>query len=169
VFCSPLARAVRTAEIIADAAAPRPRVRIEPGLREIDFGELEGLTLEEVRARHGVFAAQWERGEAERFPGGDSIREFRRGAADAIERCLLLEPGADVLVVAHKGVVRAALERFTARLALDPGRFEIDLGSVSCLTRRDDGWIVTLWNEVPALPPERRGESGGTGPDTAPA
>src|SRR5262245_54561599 len=49
IYASPLERTRGTAEIIA--RAQRLSVIVEPGLREMAFGDWEGLTRDEVEAR----------------------------------------------------------------------------------------------------------------------
>src|SRR5690606_21038559 len=49
VLTSPLQRARRTAEAIAHTTGHNPQV--VPGLSEIDFGRMEGLTIEQVLAQ----------------------------------------------------------------------------------------------------------------------
>src|SRR5262245_27471724 len=70
VWSSELSRARETAETIA--AAMGVSVRVEPGLNEIDFGEWEGLSIQEIEARDPERFVAWRSGdESFRFPGGD--------------------------------------------------------------------------------------------------
>ncbi|RTM05148.1 MAG: histidine phosphatase family protein [Bradyrhizobiaceae bacterium] len=55
IVASPLARAARTAEIIA--AAISVPLAIDDGIIEFDFGSLEGLPVRDVMIRHGVKSA----------------------------------------------------------------------------------------------------------------
>lgn len=59
LYASPLRRALDTARALARLAAGE--IRIEPDLREICCGALEGWDVDEVRARH---PALWARSEA---------------------------------------------------------------------------------------------------------
>nr|WP_249806296.1 histidine phosphatase family protein [Bradyrhizobium sp. 1] len=55
IVASPLMRAARTAEIIADAiSAP---LTIDDGIIEFDFGSFEGLPVRDLMIRHGVTSA----------------------------------------------------------------------------------------------------------------
>jgi probable phosphoglycerate mutase len=75
---SPLERASRTAEYVAEALAEAgrtsPPLRPEPGLSEIAQGEWEGLTDSEISARFGDSLAGWRRWPT-RFhaPGGENL------------------------------------------------------------------------------------------------
>ena len=53
LYCSPLVRAVQTANKIACRSATELPIIILQDLREGDFGEVEGMTFDEVRARFG--------------------------------------------------------------------------------------------------------------------
>lgn len=76
IYSSDLARARETGEI----ALPGRRLILTPDLREINLGDAEGATREEIQDRHGVALwDQWSDGawasyEA-RFPAGESRRE----------------------------------------------------------------------------------------------
>jgi probable phosphoglycerate mutase len=146
---SPLRRARESAAIISGHhRTPLPLVE-DPGLREIDFGELEGLTVAEARATSTDFAARWDRGEVLAYPGGDDVAEFRCRAGDAVERCVAAAAGRDLLLVAHRGIVVSALFRLIPDLGGSLRRFATDLGSWHALRRRDGRWQVEVWNEVP--------------------
>jgi probable phosphoglycerate mutase len=102
-FTSPLARARETASLLGfrDAAA-------DARLREMAWGACEGGTLDGVRRRYGAAFAETEsRGLDFRPPGGETPREVAARLA-AFLREIAQGPG-DVVVVAHRGVLRASL------------------------------------------------------------
>ncbi|GAB7189361.1 hypothetical protein NUM3379_00670 [Kineococcus sp. NUM-3379] len=97
--CSPVRRARQTAETLA-AALGLP-LAVEEDLREIDFGDWEGLTPAEVdRGWPGVQAA-WRRQSAEPAPGGESVDEVAARVAAVRRRLVRAHPGATVLLVSH--------------------------------------------------------------------
>ncbi|EIG57652.1 histidine phosphatase family protein [Bradyrhizobium sp. WSM1253] len=55
IIASPLLRAARTAEIIADAIAVP--LTIDAGIIELDFGSFEGLPVGDLMIKHGVTSA----------------------------------------------------------------------------------------------------------------
>jgi len=86
---SPLGRARRTAEYVADAMAAAgraaPPLRPEPGLSEIAQGEWEGLTDSEISARFGDSLAAWRRWPTRvHAPGGESLDEVSTRAQGAL-------------------------------------------------------------------------------------
>jgi alpha-ribazole phosphatase len=108
VCSSPLSRALETARAIAAARGLEPVA--EDGLREIDFGELEGMAYEEIQAeRPDVFQAWMETPTAVRFPGGESFSDLRSRVLAAVGSIRERHAGEAAAVVAHGGVVRVVL------------------------------------------------------------
>jgi probable phosphoglycerate mutase len=100
---SPLGRARETMEIVRDAMGlDAAAYRIDDRLREVTFGEWEGFTTEEVRAREPSGVAARER-DKWRFqpPGGESYERL----ADRL-RPWLNAIGGPTVVVAHGGIGR---------------------------------------------------------------
>lgn len=102
-LASPLARARETAEILSGRAPA-----LEPRLAEMHWGEWEGETLANLRARYGDDMVENEaKGLDFRAASGESPREVcARLAAFFTEHARL---GQDTVAVSHKGVIRAAL------------------------------------------------------------
>lgn len=110
VYTSDLARASQTAEAVAERLEGQPAVRPEPGLREIDVGELSGLVMADIRERHpdyleGLKADPW----TTRRPGGESMEDLYARSGAAFEALRARHPGQRVLVFTHGGVVRVAV------------------------------------------------------------
>ena len=103
-FSSPLRRARQTAAILGWPDAPTDR-----RLAEMRWGEFEGRTLAELRAEHGPAMAELEAlGLDFRPPGGESPRLV----ADRLGHFLndtAPEAPEVLVVVAHKGILRAAV------------------------------------------------------------
>ncbi len=112
-------------------------VEIEAGLLEIDYGEWDGLTADECRARDPALRAAWESDPFEtRCPGGESgadvvARSF--GVLDPLERWLADDRGRLAIVVAHNHVNRLRLcallgwpmREYRERLSQDPAGYSI--------------------------------------------
>jgi broad specificity phosphatase PhoE len=107
VYTSPRARAVETAAPLAAAHQLKPRV--DEQLREIDFGDFEGRSYDEIAASHPELYRQWmEMPTLVQFPGGESYVRLRRRALDALDAIRNLHAGETAAVVSHGGVIRAA-------------------------------------------------------------
>jgi alpha-ribazole phosphatase len=108
VVSSPLLRAFDTARAIAEPHGLA--VSLLDELRELDFGELEGMRFEDIARSHPALYAQWMQAPtAVRFPGGESFDDLRRRVADAVSRLLQAYGGRLVVAVTHGGVIRAVL------------------------------------------------------------
>jgi probable phosphoglycerate mutase len=112
VVASPLRR---TRDVGLSAAQELSmRLGIDERLTELDFGEVEGLTLAEVRA--SLIAFDFHNADAPVAPGGESRSDiFRRSAQFAKEQ---IDLGGRVAVVTHGGVFRS-LVVFLLDLPLD--------------------------------------------------
>ncbi len=111
VYCSPLLRARQTARILFPAA----RLETAADLAEMDFGDFEGRSAEEM-TEDAAYRAWVEQGCTGRCPNGESRAEFCdrscRAFAALVEQAAA--EGRDKLViVAHGGTQRAVLERFS--------------------------------------------------------
>lgn len=100
-FASPSLRARQT------AAAAGFQAGIDEDLREIDFGQWEGLRFAEIAAADPEGVERWAKLDTGfRFPGGESLAEFETRVRRLAER-LAAGPPRKVVVVTHGGVIRA--------------------------------------------------------------
>lgn len=148
---SPLSRARETAEIVI--AGSGARLRLDPDLREIDFGEWEGSTYSEVEAMVPSLAVEWrELREGFAFPGGESLSDFHSRMIRVARR--LAEADADTAVVfTHGGVVRALLCHFLGISFRNYLLFDIGPGSVSTMRLWDNGRGVLVGLRQAETPP----------------
>ena len=132
VWASTLCRSWESARIVA----PGRPVHLESDFREIDFGDWEGLTAEEIARVDPARHADWQReGLAYAFPGGESRAELRARVARGLER-LRATDVESALVVVHKGIVRALLELVTGHTL---PRDQPELGGVVHAWRDPEG------------------------------
>ena len=107
VFCSPLTRCIQTAGVLY----PEADLQVVPSMAEMDFGEYDGRTLEELSGREDF--QQWLRNSLQEAPpGGESMEEFTRRVAAGLSAILahvMQQELADVAIVTHGGVIRAIL------------------------------------------------------------
>ncbi len=103
IYTSPLIRAQQTAEQIA--RYHKCPVILDEGLKELNQGQLEGLTVEELRQGYPEFLRRWiQEPESANLPEGESLGELQRRAWAAIERILRKHPEGTVVVVGHSFV-----------------------------------------------------------------
>lgn len=105
VYTSPLQRAVLTAEAVA---AEHELIPIEiADLREIEFGEVDGLTFDQYPEE--LQTELLSRPLSVRFPGGETYAELRDRVCRALGEIAAAHQDRAVGVVTHAGPIRAAL------------------------------------------------------------
>jgi broad specificity phosphatase PhoE len=92
---------------------------------EIGCGVVDGLHVEEVRARH---PDAWQRNERQddddfRWPGGESYRELRSRCVDTVDRIAARHAGGRVAIVTHAGVIAQVLGRIAGQRPARWARF----------------------------------------------
>ena len=112
LYSSPLSRAYQTAKAIAEGL-DLP-VRLVEGLKEFHFGEIEGMTTEEVQATYPELLKRWEDRHDMTFayPNGESREAFTQRIANTLGLIALRHPDDTVVVVSHGGALRAALSHY---------------------------------------------------------
>ena len=150
VYSSNLKRAKVTAEIVA--ARYGLEVILCPELREINFGELEGLAFNEMGQRYPELVEVWVRRDPKlKYPGGDSLEEFSNRVITFLTRLEKHTAEETILIVAHSGVLRTLMCQL---LGIDLGRrwqFRTDLASLSILETYEPETILTRLNDVSHL------------------
>lgn len=150
VYSSNLERALVTAEIIA--FSHRLAVTTCAELREVDFGQLEGLNFSEISQLYPEVAKLWaERSTKLKYPGGESLVEFNTRVSKFLSKLDKHTTGETILVVAHAGVLRTLVCQL---LGIDPQRrwqIRLDLASFSILETHQQGAILSLLNDVSHL------------------
>ncbi len=113
VACSDLARARRTAEVLAAETGYDKPLVVDVGLREQDLGDWNGLTRREVEERWPAELAERRRGRLVDAPGGESAAQFVARWSAALGRvgAAVCETGEEVAVTVTHGGVMLALEQ----------------------------------------------------------
>ena len=106
---SPLNRALTTAHMIGADIAIKPIAL--PELVEMDFGALEGFTVERIEAEHPETARRMRdlADDELAWPGGESRRAFHRRVLAAFHTILADHLSRTMVVVAHGGVIGSYL------------------------------------------------------------
>jgi broad specificity phosphatase PhoE len=136
VLASPMLRARQTAA----AAGFDEGVEIEPLLREVDYGDYEGRTTEEIRADH----PSWQL-----FRDGCPEGERPADIAARVGRFLaaLGDPAGDVLVFGHGHCLRGLAVAYLGLPIEVAGVLRLDAGTLSILGHEHDHRALTLWND----------------------
>jgi alpha-ribazole phosphatase len=123
IYASDLQRAWETAKIIHKSLLPERACPLiaEPRLREMCFGEWEGLTYAEIKMRQPRLLQRWESDlEHNSPPNGETLLELVKRVQEAHESILTAHPNASVMLVAHGGPLQMLISQ---ALGVPPGRF----------------------------------------------
>ena len=146
---SPLVRAAESAAIlVAGCGVSSQRLHADERLREISFGDCEGLTAAEIAAAFPDFWKAHTAGAAEGFPGGERRADFAARVAAAAHELVRERWLGDLLVVAHRGSVRQTLRALLGWEAGGPDPFGVELGSLTIL-REAGTWQLDLLGALP--------------------
>ncbi len=149
VVSSDLQRAITTANAIT---GPRTRLPHNPGLREMNYGDWDGLSMDEVaNLNPDSSRAFWETPGDVAPPNGESWNRLADRVAGAVDEIIATHGPQDIIAVAHFGVILAALQCASGMTAKAAFSFKIDNLSV---TRIDyihaaDAWRVNGVNQLP--------------------
>ena len=136
VYTSGLQRTIAAARIIAPTLPPQALA----GFNEVNFGNWEGLTREEIAARDPALFRQWRESLSEfAYPGGDAVPAFRARVLAAWRTVLPAAPER-VLVVAHKGVIASIVADLMRLSPSDRATWPIDLASIHVLVACNGAW-----------------------------
>jgi probable phosphoglycerate mutase len=144
IYTSPLKRALKTANIISSNMDLEPI--IESSLREIDFGEWEGLTLKEMEELYPEDFKIWIDDEIEApLCGGDlSTKAVSLRAKEGILNLVKKHKDKTIVIVSHTGITKAGLiALFDWNMTM---YHKIELGNTAIckLTFNDDLYPVLL-------------------------
>jgi alpha-ribazole phosphatase len=155
VYSGPSTRALDTAGPLA--AAHRLTPVVEEALREIDFGEFEGRSYDEIQADHPDLYRLWmETPTRVEFPGGESYTQLRARAIAARDGIRTRHDGELTAIVSHGGVLRAMLAD-CLRMP-DEAIFRLDqsYGALSVIDWHDNTPLVRVVNAQPTMVAARR-------------
>lgn len=138
VFTSPLQRARQTA-----ALAGFDDAQVLEDLHELDYGEYEGRTSDEIRAQQPDWLL-WRDGS----PGGESIDDAGRRADGVLERLEAVD--GDVLLFGHGHFSRVLGARVLGLPASEGRLLMLGPGSISVIGREHSVRAIRTWNSYPA-------------------
>jgi broad specificity phosphatase PhoE len=158
VYSSPLKRALKTAEIIA--RYHKLEVEISPALVDCDFGQWQGLRLQEVKERYKELYAEWaNRPHLVKIPAGESLKDVRQRALGVVDEAVAKHKGTSVLV-SHRVVNKVLI---CALLGLDNSHFwniKQDNCGMTTFTYANKRFVLTEHNNTSYLKPAQEAKLG---------
>jgi alpha-ribazole phosphatase len=151
IYASPRSRALESARILA--AAHFCPVEVIPDLREIDFGDFEGLTYDEIAARYPNLYRRWMETPTEvEFPNGEAFAEMRARVLRAVDAIRCTSAGQTAAIVSHGGVNRILIAQALQMPDHCLFRLAQDYAAINLLQYFDDSPSVQLINHCVARP-----------------
>ena len=142
VLTSPMQRARETCQIAGLGA----QAVVEEGLREWDYGEIEGKTTKEAREMyHDPEWSVWTRP----LPGGEALEHVGGRADEVITHALDgLDDTSKVALFAHAHILRILAARWIGLAAVAGASFGLGTGSVSVLGWERQTRVISHWNRT---------------------
>ena len=147
IYSSPLRRSLDTAQAIA--RHHQVKVDLEPDLKELNLGELEGTPIDEIGKSFDELLITSSQGEIlPRVPGGESLIEVQQRAWSAIQRLVSQHPEGAIVVVSHYfAILTIICSALNLSLSL-VGRLRVDTGSISALVFDEKAPYLVLLNDT---------------------
>ena len=138
-YTSPLMRAKKTAEIIANN---KLNVSIKNNFSEFNIGKWDGMSFAEIKEKYPLeYKLRGEDFEHFVVEGGESMSDCQKRAYDELLGALQ-ESFGDILIVAHAGVNRTIISKICGISIKDSFAYKHEYGSINVLTY--DGKTFTI-------------------------
>ena len=151
IYASDLIRTIETATPLANKL--NLKITPVPELKEISFGDWEGLTFDEITKRWPaeVNAFFNQPGDV-KIKSGESFLEVQSRAWQAFEKIILTEQSAEnILIVSHGGTIRTILCKILNINLNELWKIGLDNAGVSRVMIKDDSYWVSSINETSFL------------------
>jgi probable phosphoglycerate mutase len=147
VYSSPLQRAQDTARAIA--GYHQLPVGVEPSLKEIEVGELEGVSIAEVGKHLSQLLIRHSQGEElPRIPGGESLTEVQQRVWGTIQRLVSRHGDGVLVIVSHYFSILTAVCSVLNLPLSQIDRLRLNSASISILTFDEQAARLTLFNDT---------------------
>ena len=151
VYSSPLKRALKTAEIIAQPH--KLKVNVDPDLIDFNFGKWQGLSHQEVKEKYRDLYATWiTHPEQVRIPDGEALEDVSKRVIRVRNKVIENHRGT-VVIVGHRVVNKVMI---CTLLGLDNSHFwkiRQDTCGISIFSYLNEQFILTKHNDTSFLRP----------------
>lgn len=157
---SDLIRARQTAAAVAAHGNPVQPLEpvLEAGLREQNFGVVDGMRVADIRQQHAEAWAQWVRFDADyAFAGGESTRQFHARVMAAVQALARRHPRQTLVVVTHGGVLDMIYRTAQGLPLSGPRQSEIPNAALNRVRLQGEAIDILCWADtthLAGLPPQ---------------
>jgi broad specificity phosphatase PhoE len=149
-YCSDLLRTRQVCETILSNG--RVTHSESSDLRELDYGEWEGLNINEVKERYPEEFSGMLAGENDCAPpGGESVTQLLVRTGRFVEQVRNRATEGNVLVVCHGGSLRGLIVQLMGLPETTFWSFQVDLASVSMVNIHPRRTVLALLNDTSHL------------------
>ena len=150
IASSPLQRALNTATIIAEPHGLR--VKEDAGFKELEVGELEGLSWADLGTSFTQFLLQeWQGQGTVGVKGGESFVQLQQRSWDSVEQLRRECDGDSVIVVSHYFATLSIIFKALGLLPEYLPKFRIANGGISIVEFTSNGPRLTAFNNTSFL------------------
>ncbi|WP_378956287.1 histidine phosphatase family protein [Pelosinus sp. sgz500959] len=150
LYASDLSRALKTAECIG--AKHNLPVTAVPELREINFGEWEGLTFESINSQSKDERSKlFTHPDEIIIPGGETFRQVKERAINAITKLVAQHPDQTIVIVSHGATIRTVLCAVLNIHLNHLWKIKQDNTAINVLEYYDENVMVSLVNDAQHL------------------
>ena len=142
IYSSPLQRALITAKEI------QKDIILEDGFKEINFGDFEGKTLNEIKKSSVLEYEKFIYQDSNyRFPNGESIYDFSKRIQKTLENIITSSSEDDnIALVSHSGVIREIISYLISKDDSLKWSFQIDNCSITKITYKENFATINYLN-----------------------
>ena len=152
IYSSNLKRAFKTAEIIAKPH--KINVESKKDLMEINFGDWEGLSFQEIQKSYPHEFSKWQNNIMDfTIPHGESVLELKKRVEPAFSEILNSAVENNVVIVTHGGPIRVILSKILSPNALETTFWKIkqDNAALNIIENIDNTQVISLVNDTSHL------------------
>lgn len=147
IYTSDLKRAFNTAAIIAESH--NKELRKEKKLREISFGDWEGMNFKEIQEKEPETYKEWRKDPISISPpNGETFLDFQKRVISIIDKIKDLHAGERIAIVAHGGTIRVYLAHILGMDLKGNRMLSVHNTSISHLTIYDNRPVLKLLNST---------------------
>lgn len=150
IFSSPLSRAKDSVKDIA--IYKNLEIQISNNFKEMNFGDFEGLTFDEIKED---YMDEFEKLRKESFeycfPKGENMIQFHKRIASELEYIKAKYDNNTILIASHAGVIRSCISHLICKDHTYHWNFKIDNCSLSIVEVIDDFAVIHSLNNTEHL------------------